>query len=99
MAQGLLPLQQIDDFVDIESGAAWLSFVLDGQLQKWIAKVNDDWVDPSILSRFAKLLESRATARCFTYVDLKGQDCLIGCVTKGERAWLSANTGLTFEWL
>src|SRR5262245_25311287 len=52
LAGNELPLAQIADFVDIEQGQAWLSFALDGSAVKWEAKVNDDWVDPTILSRF-----------------------------------------------
>src|SRR5215831_3510102 len=59
LAQGDLPLVDLADFVDVEDSTAWLSFSLDGKPEKWIAKVDDDWVDPEMLSRFARLLESR----------------------------------------
>ncbi|HEY2013292.1 MAG TPA: hypothetical protein VGH38_07305 [Bryobacteraceae bacterium] len=99
LAQGALPLEQIDDFVDVENGTAWLSFTMDGTAQKWLAKVDNDWVDPAILSRLARLLESRQAGRRFTYIDLQGQDCLIGCATPKQRAWLEESTGLKVEWL
>jgi len=35
----------------------------------------------------------------FTYLDLGGQDCLIGCCTPRQLASLNKNTGLNFEWL
>jgi hypothetical protein len=85
LTQGALPLADIEDFVDLEQGTACLSFSLDGKSERWTAKVDDDWVDAEILSRFARLLESRMTTRRYTYIDLQGQDCLIGCATKEEK--------------
>jgi hypothetical protein len=99
LAQGALPLQQIEDFVDVENRIAWFSFLMDGTAQKWSATIDNDWVDPTILSRLAQLLESRRTGRRFTYIDLQGQDCLIGCATQEQRGWLAKNTGLKVEWL
>jgi hypothetical protein len=72
---------------------------MDGTPQKWTAEVNDDWVDPTILSRLAQLPETRQAGRRFTYIDLQGQDCLIGCATAKEREWLKKNTRLKVEWL
>ena len=56
LAGGDLPLDEITDYVDIEEGEAWLSFRLDGQRVRWEAEVEGDWVDETILSRFAELL-------------------------------------------
>src|SRR5690348_12241829 len=50
LAQGELPLEDITDYVDIEEGEARVAFRLAGQSYRWDAKVEDDWVDPSILS-------------------------------------------------
>jgi hypothetical protein len=99
MAQGDLPLKDVADHVDLESGTAWLSFTLDGHAHKLAAQVNDDWVDPKILSELARLLESRRTTRRFTYTDLKGQDCFLGCATVKQRDLLASRTGLKVEWL
>ncbi len=99
LAQGDLPLENIDDEVDLEEGEAWLSVTLDGHTYKWQPRVNEDWLDPSILSRLAGLLAARDTGRRFTYIDLGGQDCLIGCATEEQRACLESRTGLKVEWL
>lgn len=99
LAKGALPLEQIEDYVDVEEGQAWVAFQLDARSYRWEAKVEDDWVDPSILSRFADLLAQRNTGRRFTYIDLGGQDCLIGCATAEQRSALRAKTGLKVEWL
>lgn len=99
LAQGELPLRNIDDRVDFEEGVAWLSFTLDDQPHKWPLKVDDDWVDPALFDRFAELLASRKSGKRFTYINLGGQDCLIGCATPEQRACLAARTGLKVEWL
>jgi hypothetical protein len=99
LAQGDLPLENIEDVVDLEEGEAWLSFSLDGKAYKWTAKVDDGWVDPSIPPRFDELLAHRKSDRRFTYVNLGGQDCLIGCATPEQRASLEARTGLQVLWL
>lgn len=99
LAQGELPLEDITDYVDIEAGEAHVTFRLAGQFYRWDAKVEDDWVDASILSRFSDLLSRVGRSRHFTYIDLGGQDCLIGCATAQEREKLPKETGLKVEWL
>jgi hypothetical protein len=99
LARGDLPIENVEDHVDVEGGDAWVAFTLDGRRFEWKAEVRDDWVDPKMLSKFAQLLESRNTGRRFTCVDLQGQDCLIGCSTDSERKALAAATGLKVEWL
>jgi hypothetical protein len=94
-----LPLLDIEDFVDVEQGKASLSFKLDGQQYDWQCDVEDDWVDPKVLTRFADVLEDRDTGRRFTYVDLEGQDCLIGCSTNEQRKKLADTSGLKVTWL
>ena len=63
------------------------------------AEVDSDWVDTSILTRFADLLTRRKTGRRFTYIDLGGQSCLIGGATPEGRDTLRAKTGLAVDWL
>ena len=99
LAQGALPLEQIEDYVDVDEGQAWVGFRLEGRPYRWEAEVKDDWVDPTILSRFAALLAQRDQGRRFTYIDLGGQDCLIGCSTEEQRSALQRTTGLKVEWL
>jgi hypothetical protein len=97
LAQGDLPLENIEDHV--EDGEVWLAFSMNGQQYKWNAKFDGDWVDPSIPPRFDELLGARNSTRRFTYINLGGQDCLIGCATPEERAELEANVGLQVLWL
>jgi hypothetical protein len=99
LARGDLPLTNIRDFVDVEEGVAWLAFELDGKAIRWDAEVDDDWADPMIFTRFAELLALRGTGARFTYLNLGGQDCVIGCATEHGLATLNARTGLEFTWL
>lgn len=99
LAQGELPITNICDQVDIENGDAWLEFELKGETIHWGARVKDYWIDPAILSNFCALLEQQNGARRFTYFDLKGQDCLIGCATENELRKMRRETGLKFTWL
>lgn len=99
LAQGDLPIDDIEDYVDVGEGVAWLSFRLDGKVERWDAAVNDDWVDPAVLSRFAALLASRRTGRRYMRLDLGGQSVLLGCLTEPQFKQLRRATGLDFQWL
>ena len=99
LAGGALPVSEVRDHVDIEDGKACLSFSLNGEEIKWDARVQDDWIDPAILTEFVRLLDAQKTGLRFTYLDLKGQDCIIGCSTEAQRRELRKRTGLSFEWL
>ena len=99
LAQGELRMENLRDHVDIENGDARLEFELDGETVQWRARVDNDWIDPEILSNFCGLLASRSTGRRYSYLDLKGQDCIIGCATEEELRRLRKLTGMNFTWL
>jgi hypothetical protein len=99
LAGGDLPLLEIEDYVDIEAGEAWLAFKLDGASYRWECKVDDDWVDPTVLARFAELLAKKNSKKRFTYLDTGGQDCVIGCFSEEERSRLRKVTGLDWKLL
>lgn len=99
LAGGALPLENIEDYVDLEEGVAWLEFTLDGKAYRWDASVESDWVDPAILSKFAELLIARAPGVRFTYLDLGGQDCMLGAATQEQLDCLRSKCGLEFVWL
>jgi hypothetical protein len=99
LAGGLLPLENITDNVDLLEGEVWLSFHLDGHVHKWTAEVDNDWVDTKIISRFAELLTGRNLGKRFTYLDLGGQDCIIGLSSSEQLQELKTRTGLKFQWL
>ncbi|MEW4453173.1 hypothetical protein AB1L30_10895 [Bremerella sp. JC817] len=43
-------ITEIEDFVDLEEGQAWLKYCLDGQPLTWDVEVNDDWADPMVVN-------------------------------------------------
>ncbi len=99
MAGDDLPLSDLEDSVDVEGKEAWLAFKLDGAAHRWSCEVDNDWVDPKVMSRFAALLERGKSGRRFTHLDLGGQDCIIGCFTEDQRERLCRVTGLAWKWL
>ena len=99
LAGDALPIEAVHDEFDLRRGIAWLTFTLRGEEFRWPAKIEERWIDPTILSRFAVLLEAQQTARRYICLDLGGQDCLLGCATEEQFASLRKRTGLAFEWL
>lgn len=99
LAGDALRIASVDDEFEFRQGIAWLSFTLRGHEFRWAAKIEERWIDPTILSRFAALLEAQETDRRYICLDLGGQDCLLGCATNEQFASLRKRTGLDFEWL
>ncbi len=99
LAGDALPLAEVQDEFDLRRGVAWLTFTLRGEPFRWPAKIEERWIDPNILSRFAALLEAQDTQLRYVCLDLGGQDCLIACATKEQFSALRTLTGLAFEWL
>lgn len=88
IAQGSLPLENIQDCIDLEKPEAWVSFSLKGRETKIACRVNDDWVDPDLFGKLVELLLTADPGKIFVHFDLGGQDCLIGCVTRDQYARL-----------
>jgi hypothetical protein len=99
LAAGALPITNVRDDVDLDQGKARVSFALNEHEYNWDAEVRDDWIDPAILTNFVRLLDGQKSSKRFTYLDLKGQDCIIGCSNEGQLAMLRKGTGLDLEWL
>ena len=99
LAQGDLPLENIQDHFDRDNGDAWIAFDLRGERIEWHARVKENWIDPEILANFCALLKAQEAARRYTYSDLKGSNCLIGCATEDQLRQLRKMTGMNFTWL
>ena len=97
LAKGDLPLEKPSDYFGPTE--TWLSFRLDGRVYRWQAQMDDAWIDGQVLSAFAQLLRTRGSARRFTYSNLGGQECLIGCATPEQLDALNALGGPRFVWL
>jgi hypothetical protein len=101
LSEGMLPLEQIEDEVNnngIETGMAWLSFVLHGQFYKWDLKIENDWVDAEVFTRFVQLNDQQNPLKRFILFGL-GQDGLIAYATPQQLESLNQQTGLEFIWL
>lgn len=101
LSDGNLPLEDIQDEVNnhnSRTGTAWLSFVLRGQAYKWDLKVDSDWVDYTVFSRFVQLHDSQNPSKRFIYYGL-GQNGLIAYATPEQLEKLNRQTGLEFIWL
>jgi hypothetical protein len=99
LAQGALPITDVADEFDWAAAVAWLRFRLRGEQFDWPARIREHWIDPNLFSRFVALLEAQDAPLRFTYLDLGGQDALLGCATPQEFAALRRTTGLRFQWL
>jgi hypothetical protein len=99
LARGDLPIREVQDYVDVETKTAWLSFELDGIPHRWTCEVDNDWADPKVFTRFADLLTERGNGRRFTYLDTGGQDCVIGCFDERELKRLRQVSALDWTWL
>jgi hypothetical protein len=99
LSKGVLELSTLIDHVDLESDEAWMEFDFQGKRIHWNLKVDNDWVDADVFTRFVNLFASVPSEARFTYGDLGGQDCLIGFATEEQRRSLIALTGIKFEWL
>jgi hypothetical protein len=96
LTQGALVLENVRDQVDVESGIANLDFDHLGKPVHIGLEVNDDWVDPAVLSHFVRLLALSDPSKVFLYRDTGGQDCVIACVTRDQFAALK-KVGVRFE--
>jgi len=94
-----LAFSDVQEEFDSASGIVWLRFGLHGQQVSWPARIREQWVDPDVFSRFAALLDAWDSPARFTYLDLGGQDVLIGCVTPAQFMEFRRRTGLRLEWL
>lgn len=99
LAGDALPIDSLHDEFDLRRGVARLTFQMQDEDFRWPAKIEERWIDPNILSRFAALLEAQDSDLRYICLDLGGQDCLLGCATDEQFSALRKLTGLAFEWL
>jgi len=85
MSEEVLPLSGIRDYVDIEAETAWVEFDLEGSRLRWDVKVDNDWLDPSILVKFNELLKARCTPfRIYANHTEFGQSAFFACLSEDE---------------
>jgi hypothetical protein len=67
-------LKDLNDFVDLEKGEAWLSYTVHGRAQRWTVDVEDDWADMLTINYIMHDLER--DGKRFYYID-NGQAMLL----------------------
>lgn len=97
LSNGHLEMTEINDVVDIENLEASLSFKLDGKEYHWSLKVDDDWLDITIIYKFNELLKLKSPDKFISIFYLGGQDCLIGIFSKQQVKQLNTLKGIKFE--
>ena len=58
MTNFALELANIKDFVNIDTGVAWVEFMYRGEQIHWDAEVEDDWMDPYLIVKYDELLKA-----------------------------------------
>ena len=99
MAGKDLPIEGVTDHVDIDGGLAWLEFSLDKINYRWDVAVEDDWIDETVLYRFAGLLEMRDTGKRFARLEYDGQDMVLAVIPVSALEVLNRLQGVRFVWL
>jgi len=86
MTDRALRLDGIEDRVEIEEGVAWVAFRHAGRRVQWDMRVDDDWLDPSILPRYDALLADAGVGfRLFADAGDHGQCALLGAFRPDEK--------------
>ena len=76
-----------------------MEFSLEGNIFHWDLKVEEDWVDSAIFTKFIELLNTRKVSKKFIGLTFGGQDCLIGYLSPEQLDKLKKVTGLNITWL
>lgn len=97
LSGGHLPLQDINDHVDVLNGEAWLEFGLEGKTTHWDLTVDNDWMDPALYSNFQRLVTQRTSSGRFM-ISALGQDSLLLFGDEKKRRAISEFSGLKFQW-
>jgi hypothetical protein len=96
IAAGALPMEQIrantvwDDY--------WVAFRLDDQDIKIDLSWRGDWVDWSLFSYFAELLDAREAGVQLARHEML-QDCLLGCFSPTQLDKINEELTLNFQWV
>ena len=95
MTARALRLERIEDAVEIEDDVAWVAFEHAGRRMQWDLKVDDDWLDPSVLLRYDALLSDAGGGfRLFADTADHGQCALLGAFRPDEKRAFDAIAGV-----
>ena len=99
ITNGALVFKDLQDYVDIEEGKAWVAFSCNGDNYKWDLKIDDDWADGDLFDKVQSLTEKYKTKGKFTFFNTGGQDFVLGYYTQEELGNIKQATGLDIVWL
>jgi hypothetical protein len=94
ITNGELVFENLQDYVDLEEGKAWVSFTCNRDSYKWDLKVDNDWADGDLFDKVQALTDKYRTKGKFTYFDTGGQDFVLGFHTAEELQKIKQTTGL-----
>jgi hypothetical protein len=83
-------ITDLEDFVDLEAGEAWLQYRIDGQPRRWEIEINDDWADPRTVTEVMADLEGDGKR---FYGKDNGQVSVLFCLDDESAAQLNAWSG------
>lgn len=83
LSNGSLKITDINDYIDIDNEKAWVTFKVDDEIVKHDLRVEDDWLDISIISILTSIVNRQKPGKKFYYAVL-GQDILIVCFTEEQ---------------
>lgn len=82
-----LSLSGIADHVDVDAGEAWVEFEFRGDHVRWDLRVDNDWLDPQVLTNYDSLLKTSGSAiRLYLNQDDYGQVAFLGAFSPEEKA-------------
>lgn len=99
ITNGDLIFENIEDYVDIYEGKAWVSFTCKGDRYKWDLKVDNDWADGDLFDKVQTLTDKYKTKGKFTFFNTGGQNIVLGYSTSEELEKIRETTGLEIVWL
>ena len=99
ITNGELVFENIQDYVNIEEGKAWVSFTCKGDNYKWNLKVDNDWADGDLFDKVQALAEKNKTKGKFTFFNTGGQNFVLGYHSSEELEKIRQATGLEIVWL
>lgn len=98
ISDGDLKFEDVEDSFDHEANTASVSFKLNGDSYSWDLLVENDWVDPTILSKIVELSKKYKTKGKLTYFNTGGQDMVLGWLTENKLKELRRKTRLDVVW-
>ncbi|MCR2805858.1 hypothetical protein [Paenibacillus soyae] len=88
MIEPTISVSDIQDYVDIGAGEAWIAFKANDASYRYPLPVQDDWMSLEILTIFSELLAASGSSKRFFFVDT-GNEVLVVLINRDQ--FLSLN--------